>query len=126
MGAESIMDGGSASPPDALPASSVQAQQGRAGMRVGLIVPKYMHSAVDRNRLKRRLKELARLRLLPSGVAADVVIRVRPEAYQASFDALTADIARALVQLARWQEEQGRPEGQRHPATTDARPRPAS
>ena len=88
-------------------------------MRVGLIVPKYKHSAVDRNRLKRRLRELARLRLLPSGVVADIVIRVRPEAYQASFDALAADIVRALVQLARWQEEQGRSEGQ-------AQPRPAS
>lgn len=95
-------------------------------MRVGLIVPKYKHSAVDRNRLKRRLRELARLRLLPSGVAADVVIRVRPEAYQASFDALTADIARALVQLARWQDEQGSPEGRERPVADGGPKRPPS
>ena len=73
-------------------------------MRVGLIVPKYRHSGVARNRLKRRLRELARLRLLPLGLAGDVVIRVRPEAYRASFEALTADIARVLAQLLRWRD----------------------
>jgi hypothetical protein len=34
--------------------------------RVGFVVPKYGHSSVDRNRLKRRLRELVRTRLLPS------------------------------------------------------------
>jgi ribonuclease P protein component len=73
-------------------------------MRVGLIVPKYKQSSVARNRLKRRLRELARLRLLPTRLAADVVIRVRPEAYRASFDELTNDVMRLLVQLLRWNE----------------------
>ena len=71
-------------------------------MRVGLIVPLHKNSAVARNRLKRRLRELARTCLLPSDLPADIVLRVRPEAYDASFEALTADIARALVQLALW------------------------
>jgi RNase P protein component len=34
--------------------------------RVGFVVPKYGHSSVDRNRLKRRLRELVRTRLLPA------------------------------------------------------------
>jgi len=71
-------------------------------MRVGLIVPRYRHSAVARNQVKRRLRELARLRLLPSGLPFDVVVRIRPEAYEAAFDQLSADIDRTLVQLARW------------------------
>ena len=71
-------------------------------MRIGLIVPLHKNSAVARNRLKRRLRELARTCLLPSDLPADIVLRVRPEAYDASFEALTADIARALVQLALW------------------------
>lgn len=71
-------------------------------MRVGLIVPRYKHSAVARNRLKRRLRELARVHLLPSGVRADVVIRVRPDAYAATFEMLGADVQRALTQLMRW------------------------
>ena len=57
--------------------------------RIGLIVPRYKHSAVDRNRLKRRLRELVRLRVLPlwrerlQGVrAADVVVRALPAAYR--------------------------------------------
>jgi ribonuclease P protein component len=66
------------------------------------VVPKYKHSAVDRNRLKRRLRELSRLRLIPTDLAADVVLRIRPDAYDASFEALAADIERALVQLTRW------------------------
>jgi ribonuclease P protein component len=65
-------------------------------------VPRFKHSAVDRNRLKRRLRELSRLRLLPADVAADVVLRIRPDTYGASFEALTADVDRALTQLVRW------------------------
>lgn len=71
-------------------------------MRVGLVVPRYKHTAVARNRLKRRLRELSRLHLLPTDLPADVVVRIRPEAYAATFEALAADIARALVQLTRW------------------------
>jgi ribonuclease P protein component len=57
---------------------------------------------VARNRLKRRLRELSRVHLLPADLSADVVLRIRPEAYGASFDELAADIARAFAQLARW------------------------
>jgi ribonuclease P protein component len=71
-------------------------------MRVGLIVPRYKQSAVARNRLKRRLRELTRLRLLPADFPADVVVRIRPDAYDATFEALTADVQGALTQLARW------------------------
>jgi ribonuclease P protein component len=71
-------------------------------MRVGLIVPRFKHSAVARNRLKRQLRELARLRLLPTDLSVDVVLRIQPGAYSATFDALGADVARALVQLTRW------------------------
>lgn len=37
-------------------------------------------------------------------IAADIVLRIRPEAYEASFESLTNDIARAVVQLQRWQD----------------------
>jgi ribonuclease P protein component len=71
-------------------------------MRVGLVVPRFKQSAVARNRLKRRLRELTRLRLLPADLAADVVLRIRPGAYLATFEALALDIAHALAQLTRW------------------------
>jgi ribonuclease P protein component len=56
---------------------------------------------VARNRLKRRLRELARTRLLPSGLGADVVIRVRPETYDASFAELQTEMDRAIALIAR-------------------------
>jgi ribonuclease P protein component len=62
---------------------------------VGFIVPRYRHSAVDRNRLKRRLRELVRIELLPTLGARDVVVRATPQAYRLEFDALR----RELLQL---------------------------
>jgi hypothetical protein len=40
--------------------------------------------------------------LLPADLAADVVLRIRPEAYGATFEELAADVARAFAQLTRW------------------------
>jgi hypothetical protein len=40
--------------------------------------------------------------LVPLDLAADVVIRIRPDAYRASFAELGVDIERAIVQLVRW------------------------
>jgi ribonuclease P protein component len=66
--------------------------------RIGIIVPRHQHSAVDRNRLKRRLRELARIELLPSlrdshpDGATDVAIRARREAYDADFNGLRGDV----------------------------------
>src|SRR5690349_18663732 len=54
--------------------------------RVAIVVPRYKHSAVRRNRLKRWLRELVRLELLPALRAArpcDVAIRSRQNAYDA-------------------------------------------
>ena len=63
--------------------------------RVGIVVPRHKHSAVDRNRLKRRLRELVRIDLLPvlrAGVAMDVAIRARADAYATDVDALRTDV----------------------------------
>jgi ribonuclease P protein component len=63
--------------------------------RVGIVVPRHQRSAVDRNRLKRRLRELVRVELLPSlreRPAVDLAIRARREAYAAAIDGLRADV----------------------------------
>ncbi|HEY9014464.1 MAG TPA: ribonuclease P protein component, partial [Gemmatimonadales bacterium] len=60
--------------------------------RLGLIVPKYQASAVARNRLRRRLREIWRRELQPHQPQWDLVIRARREAYAASFDALRAQL----------------------------------
>lgn len=65
--------------------------------RMGLIVPKHQSSAVARNRLRRRLRELWRQEIQERQPAWDLVIRARREAYGASFDVLRA-------QLLTWRE----------------------
>ena len=60
--------------------------------RMGLIVPKFQSTAVARNRIRRRLRELWRLELQPAQPAWDLLIKARREAYGASFDALRADL----------------------------------
>ena len=63
-------------------------------------MPKHKQTSVARNRLKRRLREIVRRRLLPALPPIDVVVRARPEAYGASFEALDAELARASAKLA--------------------------
>lgn len=60
--------------------------------RMGLIVPRFQSTAVARNRLRRRLKEIWRRDLKPRQPAWDLVIRARREAYGASFGDLRRDM----------------------------------
>lgn len=53
--------------------------------RIGLIVPRHKHTAVERNRLRRRLRELIRTEILPLMSAGDTLLRVKADAYDASF-----------------------------------------
>ena len=62
--------------------------------RIGLVVPRHGRSAVDRNRLKRRLRELARVELLPGAPPVDAVLHARPGAYALSFDELRTSTRR--------------------------------
>jgi len=56
--------------------------------RMGLVVPRFQSSAVARNRLRRRLKEIWRREIQGRQPGWDLVIRARREAYGASFEAL--------------------------------------
>jgi ribonuclease P protein component len=58
--------------------------------RVGFVVPRHGRSAVDRNRLKRRLRELTRTTILPTLPVLDMVVHARPSAYKLSFDELSS------------------------------------
>lgn len=63
--------------------------------RIGIVVPRHQHSAVDRNKLKRRVRELARIELLPAlrgRASIDIAIRARREAYAADMQSLRADV----------------------------------
>lgn len=68
--------------------------------RYGVVVPKHRHTGVERNRVKRRLKEIGRTEVLPRlrahGVAADVLVRARREAYEATYAELRAEVVRVV------------------------------
>lgn len=67
------------------------------------MVPRHGHKIVDRNRLKRRLREAARLELLPccwDGEARlDILIQARPQAYDAGFAELANEIKKLAIEL---------------------------
>ncbi len=54
---------------------------------------------MERNTLKRRLRELARTRLIPTIAPVDLVIRALPSTYESSFAELTEEIDRLRAQL---------------------------
>ena len=60
--------------------------------RVGIVVPKHRRKIIERNRVKRRLRELIRIRLLPELGDIDLLIRAKPEAYGSSFEQLAGDV----------------------------------
>ena len=60
--------------------------------RMGLIVPRFQSSAVARNRVRRRLREIWRRELQQQQPAWDLLIRARPDAYVATFAALREDL----------------------------------
>ena len=69
-------------------------------MRVAIVVPKWGFTAVRRNLLKRRLRELSRALLFDKPSSRDVVLRARREAYDATFTDLRADVERLAGSLA--------------------------
>ena len=60
--------------------------------RVGIVVPRFGHTAVERNTVKRRLRELVRLDLLPGLARMDLVLKATPAAYRADFEELRTDV----------------------------------
>ena len=66
------------------------------GARVGFTVSKALGGAVQRNRIRRRLREAVRLGAFSSGVAVDVVINPKRSALTADFGDLQAEVAKAF------------------------------
>lgn len=71
----------------------------RSRSRATCVVPKFGHGSVERNRLRRRLQELIRTRILPRREDRDWLVRARPPAYESSFRELSREL-RILVDRA--------------------------
>ncbi len=67
--------------------------------RIGIVVPKYGATAVQRNVIKRRLRELARRELLAALPPCDVVLWATPATYRSDYAALRASVLRARTLL---------------------------
>lgn len=67
--------------------------------RVAVVVAKYGHTIVERNRLRRRLRELIRTLLIPHLSGMDLIIRALPGAYDVGFKELSAEVGRIRTRL---------------------------
>ena len=76
--------------------------------RVGVTVSRALKSSVDRNRARRRLRELARVKLLGGdsplrdlGIRYDVVLIARPAALEVPFTQLVAEAEQVALRLSK-------------------------
>jgi ribonuclease P protein component len=76
--------------------------------RIGVTVSRALKSSVDRNRARRRLREVARLKVLGGdsplsgvGIRYDVVLIARPAALQIAFADLVAEVEQAALRLSK-------------------------
>ncbi len=67
------------------------------GLRVGFTVGRALGGAVQRNRMKRRLREAVRMSLPQPGVAADVVINPKKSLLTTDFAAVLNEVTRAFA-----------------------------
>jgi len=70
-----------------------------AAPQVGFVVSKAVGNAVVRNRVKRRLRHLAREHVSCLPGSAVLVVRALPAAAEATYDELRADLARGLARV---------------------------
>lgn len=69
-------------------------ENGLGHPRMALVVPRFRQTVVTRNRLKRRLREIARRAILPKIPPVDLVVRAKAQAYSAAVADLKAELER--------------------------------
>ncbi len=72
-----------------------------AGLRVGCTVGRVLGGAVDRNRMKRRLREAVRLQWPENALAFDVVVNPKKSLLKADFAEIQKEIDRAFAVIQR-------------------------
>lgn len=91
-------------------------QDGDPAMRAGFTVTKKIGNAVVRNRMKRRLRALARELLPEAGIrGADHVLIGRDGGIERDHALLKSELAKALGKIARGEDSPVRPRGPRPP-----------
>jgi ribonuclease P protein component len=80
-------------------------EEGIRGLRVGFTVSRALGGAVDRNRMRRRLREAVRLQYPNSSPAVDVVINPKKSLRTADFSDLLKEVGRALEVIQTYAEK---------------------
>ncbi len=91
------------------------------GCRIGLTVTKKVGGAVERNRIKRRLREALRAPGLATDASHDYVLVAKREALTAPFAGLVEDLRKCFGGAASGRSRRG---SRRKPAGAKAAPRP--
>jgi len=68
-----------------------------SGLRIGFTVGRALGGAVQRNRMKRRLREAVRLTRPLEGASADVVINPKKSLLTVDFAVVVNEVSRAFV-----------------------------
>jgi len=76
-------------------------REGATRPRVGFTVSRALGGAVERNRIRRRVREAVRMNLAQLRRAADVVINPKRSASQTEFPALVAEVAKGFSVIER-------------------------
>lgn len=103
-----------------LQARSRSSDEALTGLRAGITVTRKVGHAVERNRIRRRFREV--LRALPDdsrSLNADIVLIARRAALTAPYDALRAEIERGLARVRKTMQDPSGPD-------TKSGPRPIS
>ena len=90
--------------------------------RIGLTVTKKVGGAVERNRIKRRLREALRSPGLATDTAHDYVLVARRDALTVTFAGLVADLRKCFGEAASGRSRPGK--GRRKPSGVQAAPQP--
>ena len=85
--------------------------QPEAPTRVGFSVSKRVGGAVQRNRVKRRLREIMRRLLVEMPAGGDLIVTAKPSAALATYDDLAADLRALLARSGLWHAETQRGDG---------------